>query len=83
MMDNSELSLKWTVPLEEIELGKKLGEGAFGQVYEARWRDQKVAVKESLISDPESRKAFLGEAETMLALKPHVRGLHLFDLLWP
>lgn len=36
-----------TVAVEEIccQSGRRLGEGAFGVVYEAKWRGQRVAVK--------------------------------------
>ncbi|MBT9557490.1 MAG: protein kinase, partial [Myxococcales bacterium] len=34
------------IPLDEIELGKKLGEGAFGIVYKGKWHGKHVAVKQ-------------------------------------
>ncbi|KAF7255118.1 hypothetical protein EG68_10774 [Paragonimus skrjabini miyazakii] len=56
--------IDFEVNRETIVLGNKLGEGEFGEVYEARWNDQlKVAVKSRRVNtDVES---FLMEAQTM------------------
>ena len=32
--------------LSELELGERLGEGAFTVVYRGRWRDREVAIRE-------------------------------------
>jgi len=42
----TDLPFEWEIPYEELTLGKKLGEGAFGIVYKAKWRGIAVAVKE-------------------------------------
>jgi hypothetical protein len=34
------------IPIEQVSLGKKLGEGAFGVVYQGDWHDMKVAIKQ-------------------------------------
>jgi len=43
---SSPLPFEWEIPYEELTLGAKLGEGAFGIVYKAKWRGTAVAVKE-------------------------------------
>ena len=40
-----ELSNIWSVETDEIKLGRKIGEGSFGDVWTAEYRDQTVAVK--------------------------------------
>ena len=35
----------WQISYSELELGKKIGEGGFGEVYCAKWRGTTVAVK--------------------------------------
>ena len=40
-----ELSNIWSVETDEIEFGRKIGEGSFGDVWTAEYRDQTVAVK--------------------------------------
>ena len=43
---SASLEDKWEIPRHQIELGKKLGEGNFGEVYEAMYNGiRKVAVK--------------------------------------
>ena len=38
-------SASWAVDASEIKFGKRLGAGAYGEVYEADWRRSRVAVK--------------------------------------
>ena len=38
----------WAVDAGEIDLRRRLGAGAFGEVYEARWRRKRCAVKRLL-----------------------------------
>ena len=55
------------VPIEEIEIGKKLGGGGFAVVFLARWRGKQVAAKvlvDPKISD-ELRTEFLNELRVM------------------
>ena len=40
-----ELSNIWSITTDEIEFGQKIGEGSFGDVWTADYRDQTVAVK--------------------------------------
>ena len=40
-----ELSNIWSIKTDEIEFGQKIGEGSFGDVWTADYRDQTVAVK--------------------------------------
>jgi hypothetical protein len=39
------------IPIEEIEMGKQLGKGAFGVVYRGQWDHKTVAVKQVLASN--------------------------------
>ncbi|KAA0172987.1 hypothetical protein FNF27_05478 [Cafeteria roenbergensis] len=58
------------VPIEEIEIGKKLGGGGFAVVFLARWRGKQVAAKvlvDPKISD-ELRTEFLNELRVMKSL---------------
>lgn len=45
----------WVIKWPELELGQMIGSGSFGEVFEARWRTQPVAVKrlfnQSLVGD--------------------------------
>lgn len=39
------------VNFKDINVGKELGKGAFGKIYEGIWKKEQVAVKELIISD--------------------------------
>lgn len=64
--------------LPDYEVGRELGRGAFGFVFEGRHRnlDRAVAIKQlprALAADPTMRERFLAEARTVAALQhPHV-----------
>ena len=47
----------------------KIGEGSYGIVYHAKWRDQEVAVKRFKELDKEQRDNFSIEASIMMYLK--------------
>lgn len=55
------------VPIEEIEIGKKLGGGGFAVVFLAKWRGKQVAAK--VLVDPKIsdalRTEFLNELRVM------------------
>lgn len=36
---------EWLIPWDEIELGRRIGAGSFGEVFRAQWRHTDVAVK--------------------------------------
>jgi len=59
----------WEIPFEELDLGIKIGEGAYGEVYKGSWRNQDVAIKKVLGGLDVS--AFMEEAKLMLRLRPH------------
>ena len=49
-------SASWAVDASEIKFGKRLGAGAYGEVYEADWRRSRVAVKRLLHAHPLEEK---------------------------
>jgi len=61
----------WDINYEEIDIEKKLGEGAFGEVFKGKWRHIDVAVKK-LKAEPEGKELddFLVENDTMKHLRP-------------
>lgn len=64
------ITLDLTIPFKELVLGKKIGQGAFGIVSEARWGDENVAVKQlSLLNPTEKDKhEFKQEAALMFQI---------------
>lgn len=38
-------SAEWLIPWEEIELGRSIGSGSYGEVFRAQWKHTDVAVK--------------------------------------
>eukprot|EP00056_Hartaetosiga_gracilis_P006997 m.102977 g.102977 ORF g.102977 m.102977 type:complete len:908 (+) comp12605_c1_seq1:100-2823(+) len=59
----------WAIFLTDISRGKNIGAGAFGEVFEATWRGQEVAVK-SLKGKvtKKMKREFFGEADIMKSL---------------
>jgi cysteine-rich repeat protein len=57
----------------DLTLIRKIGEGDFGEVYEAKWKSTTVAVKQRKIDgiSEEEIKMFSKEARVMQALPPH------------
>ena len=47
----------WAIDASEIKFGRRLGAGAYGEVYEAEWRRSRVAVKRLLTISPLEEKA--------------------------
>ncbi len=58
----------------------KIGEGSFGIVYKARWRDEEVAVKTLKQADDARRQAFIREASLMITIKPHKNIVKLYGI---
>lgn len=59
------------IPTKQIKLGKQLGEGGFGIVYEGEWNTTKVAIKTLRLQNnqyPEAWKAFRKEVNIMVKL---------------
>eukprot|EP01114_Cavostelium_apophysatum_P013188 TRINITY_DN3132_c0_g1_i5.p1 TRINITY_DN3132_c0_g1~~TRINITY_DN3132_c0_g1_i5.p1 ORF type:complete len:1448 (-),score=345.98 TRINITY_DN3132_c0_g1_i5:8-4351(-) len=70
----------WMIPYDEIEIGGKLGAGAFGTVYQGTWRGTDVAVKTITKSDltEQDISEFLRELVLMKNLRPHTNVITLF-----
>lgn len=65
--DLSEFKEEWMIPWEDITLGKKLGQGAFGIVYRGEWAGSPVAIKQCTLNvAAEGIQAFKDEAKLML-----------------
>eukprot|EP00731_Ephydatia_muelleri_P017675 Em0010g773a len=61
---------KWALYNDDISVGKRLGKGAFGEVFDAEFKGQKVAVKMCHSTDIPDREKFLQEAEDLEAVRP-------------
>eukprot|EP01119_Soliformovum_irregulare_P017850 TRINITY_DN5365_c0_g1_i2.p1 TRINITY_DN5365_c0_g1~~TRINITY_DN5365_c0_g1_i2.p1 ORF type:complete len:843 (-),score=277.84 TRINITY_DN5365_c0_g1_i2:51-2465(-) len=63
----------WEVKFEEIEILRKIGEGAFGVVFHAKWRNAACVVKQMKmdVNDQLAIRDFLREANNMKRLRPH------------
>eukprot|EP01116_Phalansterium_solitarium_P016135 TRINITY_DN367_c0_g1_i3.p1 TRINITY_DN367_c0_g1~~TRINITY_DN367_c0_g1_i3.p1 ORF type:complete len:727 (+),score=208.86 TRINITY_DN367_c0_g1_i3:721-2901(+) len=62
---------QYIIVYPEIAIESKLGSGAFGVVYKARWHATACVVKENLIDDEERQREFLKEASAMTRMHPH------------
>ncbi|PRP83188.1 Protein kinase domain containing protein [Planoprotostelium fungivorum] len=64
---------KMVIDYHDLESMKKIGEGAFGVVYKAKWRDADVAVKQLLSQavSTEQLKEFLAEVTLIQQLRSH------------
>src|SRR5207245_1255321 len=66
------------IPFCDLELGTKLGEGGFSEVYSATWKSRRQAVavkilKGSAILSPRVKAAFMDELRLMSAFRfPHI-----------
>jgi len=69
---SADLIKSWEVKFDEITFEEELGRGAYGVVFLANWRLQKVAAKK-LLEDSlsENGEDFAKEAELLMALRPH------------
>ena len=56
---------RWSLQHGDIIIGKKLGKGAFGDVFDAEFKGQKVAVKSCRSTDVPDKEKFLQEAEIL------------------
>jgi len=63
----------WLIDYSEIKLTRKIGQGAFGDVYKAKYRGSSVAVKQLNANSADDVKIqdFFAEAELMKGLRPH------------
>jgi len=57
----------WEVELSEVSFGRRLGAGAYGEVYEGEWRRSKVAIKRLLCTDVDEKamRHFFAEMEIL------------------
>lgn len=70
--------MEWEIPLDEISLEEKIGQGTYGVVYKATRRGGPVAVKQLFSSHPTpiERRAFEEEARQLRKLRqPNILGL--------
>jgi hypothetical protein len=68
-----ELLGNWEIDFRELSFQDKLGAGAFGIVYHAKWRKADCAVKQLLVDGKNEKalKEFLKEALNMKRIRPH------------
>ncbi|KAH9547401.1 hypothetical protein CY35_11G032700 [Sphagnum magellanicum] len=63
----------------ELTIGKKLGEGAFGKVYQSCWKDTKIAIKvlkRNGSLNEGAKKSFVSEVRTLGSIQ-HINLVHL------
>jgi hypothetical protein len=63
-----------------VQIGKELGQGAFGKVYEGTLNDTVVAIKEAKLPDAHARGEFFQEAQLMLGMPPHENVVRVFGI---
>ena len=56
---------KWSLAHSDVRIGKKIGKGAFGDVFEAQLNGEKVAVKTCRSSDLADMDKFMMEADIL------------------
>jgi tetratricopeptide (TPR) repeat protein len=64
----------------ELNFGTRLGEGAFGEVYEGFWKNTKIAIKclkWSGSHNEGAKKSFISEVRTLGSIR-HINLVHLF-----
>ena len=61
----------------QVQLGKLLGKGTFGETFQGTWRGQEVAVKCVRIKSHDDAASFLREADALSALQhPNIMQFH-------
>jgi len=75
-------NVKGIIQYGELHNMKKIGEGEFGVVYQAKWRNSNVAVKQLKNAGLDSRKSenFFMECEFMRNLQPHPNVVIFFGI---
>jgi len=77
--EDSEEMPPWVVDAREVALGKRIGSGAFGEVFEAAWRRHKIAVKRSVCATLDARTVRLLKAE--MEIMARLRHRHIVHFL--
>ena len=72
---------KWALYNDDISVDKRLGKGAFGEVFDAEFKGQKVAVKICRSTDIPDREKFLQEAK-ILKQYDHPNIVKLIGVSW-
>jgi len=76
VLGGGEEGMNWEIKLQDIDIVKEIGRGAYGIVYLGRWREEQVAVKK-IIGDgggavpEEVIDTFASEIKLMKNLRPH------------
>jgi hypothetical protein len=72
------------IPIEEIEMGKQLGQGAFGVVYKGQWDHKTVAVKQvkasNIIGGDKAIAEFEAEVSQMASTAYHENLVQLYGV---
>jgi predicted Ser/Thr protein kinase len=72
------------IPIEEIEMGKQLGKGAFGVVYKGQWDHKTVAVKQvkasNIIGGDKAIAEFEAEVSQMASTAYHENLVQLYGV---
>jgi hypothetical protein len=73
---------EWLIAYDDLTFGKKLGQGAYGIVYRGKWRNTRVAIKQSTLAgmEPDAIAAFKKEAILMLSIRPHPNVLQVLGI---
>jgi len=76
-----EVETEELLPVEELQIGKKLGTGGFGAVYQGRYRGQEVAIKKLHISDGQVTAAQVDEFKKEVACLQALRHARLVSFI--
>lgn len=72
------------IPIDEIEMGKQLGQGAFGVVYKGQWDHKTVAVKQvkasSIVGGDKAIAEFEAEVSQMASTAYHENLVQLYGV---
>jgi predicted Ser/Thr protein kinase len=66
------------IPLNELEIGKEVGEGKFGRVCLGKWKKYRVALK--FCQNKGSMDEFMKEATLMISLPPHPNVVRMYGV---
>ncbi|KAL6053527.1 Tyrosine-protein kinase abl1 [Balamuthia mandrillaris] len=71
----------WEIAYDELTFIKKIGEGAFGEVWKGMWRLSEVAIKKLHTMDESQLRDFQMEAQTLKCLRPHGNVIRLLGIV--